>query len=133
MVEGGQAPAAIAPAKEIRYRYPPVGTGAKNLAPPVFFCYLYFIRTCAFVFIVLHFAFLSLQHTTHTSMPPAGIEPATPASDRAQTLALDRSATGICRFDPLTVQPNKINMWSTLNIHYSLPECRSYLVRNNRL
>ena len=28
-------------------------------------------------------------------MPPAGFEPATPASDRPQTLSLDRSATGI--------------------------------------
>ena len=37
-------------------------------------------------------------HNTHnrqTSMPPAGFEPANPADDRAQTLALDRSATGI--------------------------------------
>ena len=34
-------------------------------------------------------------HTTQTPMPPAGFEPATPASDRPQTLALDRSATGI--------------------------------------
>ena len=29
-------------------------------------------------------------------MPPAGFEPATPASDRPQTLALHRSATGTC-------------------------------------
>ena len=28
-------------------------------------------------------------------MPPAGFKPATPASDRQQTLALDRSGTGI--------------------------------------
>ena len=28
-------------------------------------------------------------------MPPAGFEPAVPASDRLQTLVLDRSATGI--------------------------------------
>ena len=31
--------------------------------------------------------------TTQTSMPPAGFEPAIPASDRPQTFALDRSAT----------------------------------------
>ena len=37
-------------------------------------------------------------------MPPAGFEPATPASDWPQILALDRSATGI-GFDPRTVQP----------------------------
>jgi hypothetical protein len=37
------------------------------------------------------------EHTTitrDTSMPSAGFEPATPASDRPQTLSLDRSATG---------------------------------------
>ena len=37
-------------------------------------------------------------HNTHKrqiSMPPAGSEPATPASERPQTLALDRSMTGI--------------------------------------
>ena len=28
-------------------------------------------------------------------MPPVALEPATPASDRQQSLALDRSATGI--------------------------------------
>ena len=39
--------------------------------------------------------FLVLQHTTQTSMPPAGFEPATSASDQLLTLALDRSATGI--------------------------------------
>ena len=33
-------------------------------------------------------------HTTQTSMPPAGFEPAVPASDRPHTLALDRLATG---------------------------------------
>ena len=32
--------------------------------------------------------------TTQTSMPPAGFEPATPVSDRLQTLVLDRTATG---------------------------------------
>ena len=37
-------------------------------------------------------------HNTHrrqTSMPPAGFEPAIPASERLQTHALDRAATGI--------------------------------------
>ena len=38
-----------------------------------------------------------IQHTTQAFIPPAGFEPATPASDRPQTLALDRSATGIAR------------------------------------
>jgi hypothetical protein len=36
-------------------------------------------------------------HTTQTSMPPAGFKPPIPAGDRPQTLALDRSATGIGR------------------------------------
>jgi hypothetical protein len=35
------------------------------------------------------------RHTTKTCMPPAGFKPAIPASVRPQTLALDRSATGI--------------------------------------
>ena len=37
-------------------------------------------------------------------MPPAGFEPATPASDGQQTLALDRSATGIVGNQTPTVQ-----------------------------
>jgi hypothetical protein len=48
------------------------------------------------VSIVLHFAScLYLKHTAKISMPLAEFKPATPASDRPQTLALDRSATGI--------------------------------------
>jgi hypothetical protein len=38
-------------------------------------------------------------------MPPAGFEPAIPASDRPQTLTLDGSATWIGGFDPRTTQP----------------------------
>ena len=69
----------------------PVWTDAENLA--IFF---YFILTWCFVPTVLHFAIcLYLQHTTQTSMPPAGFEHAIPAGDRPQTLALDRSATRI--------------------------------------
>jgi hypothetical protein len=34
-------------------------------------------------------------NTTQTSMPPAGFEPKIPASERPQTHALDRAATGI--------------------------------------
>ena len=41
-----------------------------------------------------------LQHTTQTSMLPAVFEPAITARDRPQTLALDRSASGVGRFDP---------------------------------
>ena len=40
---------------------------------------------------------IPLRHTRNrkTSMPPAGFEPAIPASNRPQTLALDRWTTGI--------------------------------------
>ena len=34
-------------------------------------------------------------HNRHTSMPPAGFEPTIPSSERPQTHALDRAATGI--------------------------------------
>ena len=34
-------------------------------------------------------------------MPAAGFEPAVPASERPQTLALDRSATGMGLINPL--------------------------------
>ena len=37
-------------------------------------------------------------------MPPAGFEPALPASERLQTHALDRTATGIGRYAPLAIQ-----------------------------
>jgi hypothetical protein len=35
------------------------------------------------------------QHSKQTSMPPVGFETAIPASERPQTHALDRAATGI--------------------------------------
>ena len=41
------------------------------------------------------YGLLSLLHNTQTSMPLAWFEPAIPASELPQTLALDRSATGI--------------------------------------
>jgi hypothetical protein len=51
------------------------------------------------------------QHTTlrrdTTSMPAAGFEPAIPASERPQTHAFDRAATGIGRF---TVYRNKTTL-----------------------
>jgi hypothetical protein len=56
----------------------PVWTGAKYLAPHLdFFLYslvlcLYFIRTCFCVFIVLHFAFLSLLSTHNTNIHALG-------------------------------------------------------------
>ena len=72
-------------------------TQHKHPSPTVLFCIpLHSVLHCAwfFVFMAQHFAFLSLL-TTQISMPPAGLEPAIPASERPQTLALDRSATGM--------------------------------------
>ena len=46
---------------------------------------VYFISSCH----------LFLYNTIQTSMPPAGSEPAAPASDRPQILALASAATGI--------------------------------------
>ena len=60
----------------------------------IFFRSLYFVLLCP----DCHgFAFCPYctTHTTQTSMTPAGFKPAIPARDRLQTLALDRSATGI--------------------------------------
>ena len=51
----------------------------------------------------------------------AAFEPATPASDRQQTLALDRSTTGIGKFDPQTVQPvaSRYTDWAiSAHFHY---------------
>ena len=48
-------------------------------------CTCFFVLSC-----ILPFS-LCLQHTRQTSMPPAGFEHAIPASERLQTLALDRS------------------------------------------
>jgi hypothetical protein len=59
--------------------------------------YLYF---CVLIVLALPFV-LTVKYTTQASMPPAGFGPVSPASDRPQTLALDRSATGIDGFVPL--------------------------------
>jgi hypothetical protein len=71
----------------------------KNLVTlPEFFLSLCTISVLL-VPIVLAIAFCPYctTHTTQTSMPPEGFEPAIPTSDRPQTLALDRSATGFGR------------------------------------
>ena len=82
----------------------PFWTGAENLVLTgisflyYLVLYLYLIRTSFFVLIFLHFAFCPYsQQTTQISMPPAGFDPATPASDRPQNLAFDRSANRIGR------------------------------------
>jgi hypothetical protein len=63
----------------------------------LFVLYPYF-----FVVIVLAFASCPYctTHTTQRSMPPAGFEPAIPASQRPQTYALDRAATGMRTRNP---------------------------------
>ena len=72
------------------------GCGKYRRHPEFLFCALYFIPTRFFVLIVLHFAFFWSLLTTHnTSMPLAGFEPETQASDRPQTLVLYRLVTGI--------------------------------------
>ena len=98
--------------QEVGWAPGPVWTGAENLIPSgTFFVFsllcLYFIRTCFFVLIVLKFAFY-LQHTTQTSMPPPGFELAISASERLQTYALDRAATGIGNSIPGQSNPQRI-------------------------
>ena len=66
------------------------------------------------------FAFLSLLYNTHnrqTSRPSAGFAPATPASDRRQTLALDRSATGI----GMVIDPATLRLVAQCLNHYATP------------
>ena len=80
----------------------PVLTGAENFAPTG----ILFFRSrflCSLSVLCPGFCLLSLVYNTHTaqtSMQPVGFKLATPASDRPQPLALDRSATGIRSPDP---------------------------------
>jgi hypothetical protein len=65
----------------------------------------FFIRTCFPCLDCPAFFRLSLlyvQHTTQTSMPPVGFEP---ASQRPEILSLDRSATGIGGFELQPAMP----------------------------
>jgi hypothetical protein len=101
--------------KRVRKTSPPPPTNRVSFYHRALCSYL--IRACVLVFIVLHFAFLSLLTTHKTSMPRAGFEPATPASDRQQPLPLDGSVTGIGReFDPRTAQP-------VYRLSYPDPQC----------
>ena len=69
----------------------------KSRHPPEFFCVFSVLLSVLLCPDCLAFAFCPLLYSTHntTSMPTGGFEPATPASNWPQTLALDRSATGI--------------------------------------
>jgi hypothetical protein len=118
------APAALSPGKRLVTHctggcvaYGPVWTVRKISPPPGFF-FLPFrgfsplIHFCTVLYpFVLHVTFYVpcyrpyTTNTTQTSMPPAGFKPTIPVSERPQTHALDRTATGIGFFDPRTVQP----------------------------
>jgi hypothetical protein len=89
-------PGHFTPEKETLYQFCRRICGSQGPSRRMQKFFLYFIRTCFFVFIFPHFAFcLYLQHTTQTFVPTAGFEAATPANERPQTLALDHSATEI--------------------------------------
>jgi hypothetical protein len=59
-----------------------------------FFIYL-FQSFLSIVYFCILYPRVSYFSTSHTFVPPEGFEPAIPASNRPQTLALDRSTTGI--------------------------------------
>ena len=58
-------------------------------------------------FLILPFLSSRTTHNKQTSIPPTGFETAIPASDRPQTLALDRLATGIGALEPWTLQSGR--------------------------
>ena len=51
-------------------------------------------------------------------MPPVGFEPTIPASDRPQTHALDRAATGVGRYNTITLQYHPAYMQSKQKSDY---------------
>jgi len=67
------------------------------------------------------------KHNTHnrqTSVPPAGFEPAIPASERSQTHALDRAATGIGALNPTSYKLSIIVQ--TQSVDANLPRVQTY-------
>jgi hypothetical protein len=62
-------------------------------------------------------------------MPLAGLEPATPASDRPQTLVLNRSAIRIGGFEPAIPAGERLQTYTldhmAISISYSNPETSS--------
>ena len=102
----------------------------------------------SFLFSVLHLYYfivltvlvvpfvLTVQQTQHKHpCPPAGFKPATPASGRPQTLALDRSAPGIDRFVPATPESgcSCFIMFKTAILKSLYSVAASCTVYNNRL
>ena len=61
-------------------------------------------RHKSFFFIILSFSYLIVVGIGQICMTPAGFEPAIPASERPQTHALDRAATGIVWHDYYSLQ-----------------------------
>ena len=68
-------------------------------------------------------------HNGHTSMTPAGFEPAIPASERPQTYAIDRAATGV---DILHISDMKMWIFGLQN-RYEIFTCRPLLTVTGRL
>ena len=99
----------------------------RNQFPWFFFCILLYSIPASSLLVSLSWlsyilpSVFYLQHTTH--MPLAGFELATSASDRPQTLALDRSAIGIGGFEPRTVKPVAKSLY-----WLSYPEVVSYII-----
>jgi hypothetical protein len=59
--------------------------------------------------------------TTQTSIAPAGFEPAIPASERPQTHALDRAATGIgYRTRASAVRGRRLMAWAIARLQYNI-------------
>ena len=90
----------------------------------LFFLYLFiFFQSLSSIVYFISSVLMSLiilKHATQTSVPPVGFEPTIPASDQTQTLALERSTTGI-GFDPRTVQfVTSRNIDSAIPAHYRL-------------
>jgi hypothetical protein len=46
-------------------------------------------------YVPYYYPYAKKKNTTQTSRPPVGSEPAIPTSERLQTYALDRTATGL--------------------------------------
>ena len=65
--------------------------------PGFFVLHFYFIYNCFFCVDCFEFCLFCLLLLIQTFMTPTGFEPGTPASDRPQALAWNRSATGIGR------------------------------------
>ena len=92
------------------------------LLHPYLFLYFDCPAFCLFVFTV--------QHTTQTSMPPAGFEPATPANDRPQTLTLDRSSTGLSRIRYPDHPARSKSLYRTGCPRRKVVRCNTHFVRN---